>query len=355
MDKVDPVTSARYAGCRYVDDQDPGIRRLRRGKSFRLVGPNGQPVSPAIRERVRSLVIPPAWENVWICPAENGHIQATGRDARGRKQYRYHPRFRAARDETKFGRLLDFAAILPKVRAAVDEDIARSGFDRDKVLATLVRLLELTLIRVGNEEYARANKSFGLTTLRTRHVDVSGSNVRFHFRGKSGKEHTLAVHDRRVARVVARCHDLPGEVLFQYVDDDGLRRTLESGDVNNYIRRVSGADFTAKEFRTWAATVDLALALRNLTAESDAEAKRNVVAAIKAVSTRLGNTPAVCRKCYVHPLVLETYFAGDLESRLTQAASKKRKDHPKLSDGENLVYSFLAADARANVPHARAA
>jgi len=310
---LDPVESAKAARCRYVDDRGPGIRRVKSGKGFKYVADDGHTiVDEATKKRIKSLVIPPAWTNVWICPSPEGHIQATGRDARGRKQYRYHPRFREIREETKYERMLAFAEVLPKIRAKVDEDLSERGLSRDKVLATVVRLLEITLIRVGNEEYAQTNESFGLTTLRSKHVDVAGSTVRFRFRGKSGKEHALKVHDRRLARIIARCNDLPGEVLFQYVDDDGELRTVESADVNEYIRRISGADFTAKDFRTWAGTV---LAAEALVAE------QHVVRAIKCVAARLGNTPAVCKRCYVHPLVIDAFSDGSLVAALERRAN----------------------------------
>ena len=279
--------------------------------------------------RIRALVIPPAWENVWICPHEDGHIQATGRDLRDRKQYRYHTRFREVRDETKYDRILEFAESLPGIRAKVDEDLGKPGLCKDRVLATLVRLLEITLIRVGNEEYARKNGSFGLTTMRTRHVDVSGSTLVFHFRGKSGKDHEVSVRDRRLARIVARCHDLPGHVLFQYVDDEGKRKNVESSDVNIYIREAAGADFTAKDFRTWAGTVLAAQALNELASfDSEASAKRNLVAAVKDVAARLGNTVSVCRKCYVHPQVFDAYLDGEL--------ARTFKARPEATFGEEL-------------------
>jgi DNA topoisomerase-1 len=269
-------------------------------------------------------VIPPAWTDVWIAPHANGHIQATGRDARGRKQYRYHPRWRAVRDETKYGRMMAFAAALPRIRARVEADLARPGLPREKVLATVVRLLETTLIRVGNEEYARANRSFGLTTMRDRHVAVSGRSVRFGFRGKSGIRHTIDLNDRRLARVVKRCRDLPGQELFQYLDDDGRPQSIDSADVNAYLREVTGDDFTAKDFRTWAGTVLAALALREFESfDSQTQAKKNVLRAIERVSERLGNTPTVCRKCYVHPEVINAYLDGSMLETLKQIADRE--------------------------------
>ena len=340
----DPIESAKAAHCRYVDDSGPGIRRVKSGKGWRLVSPQGKPIRDRdVIARVKGLVIPPAWTDVWICPAADGHIQATGRDARGRKQYRYHPRFREVREETKYERMLQFAEALPAIRTKVDEDLGKPGLTREKVLATVVRLLEITLIRVGNEEYARENGSFGLTTMRTRHVDIEGSTIKFHFRGKSGKEHAVKVHDRRLARVVARCNDLPGEILFQYVDDEGQRHSVESNDVNEYLRRISGADFTAKDFRTWAGTVLAAQALGALAAEgTKAAAKKNMVQAVKNVSSRLGNTPSVCRKCYVHPQIFDAYLDGQLVATLQQRAERElRESLPSLSSEEAAVLMLL--------------
>ena len=365
MTIIDPAESARAASCRYVDTAGPGIRRVRSGRGFRYVDPAGETVRDReVLRRIRGLVIPPAWTEVWICPSANGHIQATGRDARGRKQYRYHPRFREIRDETKYERMLAFAEALPRIRATVDEDMAQPGLARDKVLATVVRLLEITLVRVGNEEYARQNRSFGLTTLRTRHVDVDGSTIRFRFRGKSGKVHDVRVQDRRVARVIARENDLPGELLFQYVDDDGELRSVEATDVNEYIRRVAGDEFSAKDFRTWAGTVLAAQALHELAAfDSQAAAKKNIVEAVKSVSARLGNTPAVCRRCYVHPEVFGAYLDGALAETLKARAEEAlRDDLAALSSAEAAVLMLLrdrldrtARAARAARPTRKAA
>ncbi len=322
-----PAASAKLASCRYVDDSGPGIRRVRSGKGFRYVSPSGSTVRDrATLRRIRSLVIPPAWTDVWICPDPAGHIQATGRDARRRKQYRYHPRFREIREETKYEHVLAFAEALPKIRAKVDEDMSLPGLPRDKVLATIVRLLEITLIRVGNEEYARDNGSFGLTTLRTRHVDVDGSTIRFQFKGKSGKKHVVEISDRRLARLVGRFNDLPGQELFQYADDDGELRSVEAADVNEYLRRIAGQDVTAKDFRTWAGTV---LAARALCDVTDAPTKKAVVQAVKSVAERLGNTPAVCRRCYVHPEVIGAYLDGHLAETLKAHADEElRKELP---------------------------
>jgi DNA topoisomerase-1 len=318
---ADPSESARAAGLRYVSDEKPGLRRRRSGKGWTYLNPAGKVVGDAEdRARIRALAIPPAWTDVWICPRADGHIQATGRDARGRKQYRYHPEWRAVRDETKFGRMVAFAGALPAIRARIDADLSRRGMPRAKVLAAVVRLLELTLIRVGNDEYARDNDSYGLTTLRSDHVDVEGSVLRFRFRGKSGVAHELGVRDRRVARIVERCQDLPGEELFEYVDDEGEPHRVSSDDVNDYLREASGQDFTAKDFRTWGGTVLALFALRRMgPAEGAAEAKKNVVEAVKQVARALRNRPATCRKFYIHPAVPAAYVEGDLEELASRA------------------------------------
>jgi len=308
---TDPVESARQAGLRYVSETGPGIRRRRAGRGFVYIQGGRRVGDVDTLARIRALAIPPAWTDVWICPVANGHMQAVGRDARGRKQYRYHPRWREVRDETKYERMLAFARALPNIRARVGADLGRRGLPREKVLATIVRLLETTRVRVGNEEYARANKSFGLTTLRDRHVDVAGPQVRFQFRGKGGKEHAVGVRDPRVARIIRNLQDLPGQELFQYLDENGGRRTVDSGDVNAYLREISGDDFTAKDFRTWAGTVLCALALAEVgVSGSGRQAKRNINRAIEQVAAQLRNTPAISRQCYVHPAVLEAYQAG---------------------------------------------
>lgn len=310
---ADPVTSAHEAGLRHVSPGEPGISRRRSGKGFAYRGADGALVRDrATLARIRSLALPPAWRDVWICARPDGHLQATGRDAKGRTQYRYHPRWREVRDETKYNRMLRFGALLPRVRREVDAHLALPGLPREKVLATVVRLLEATLIRVGNDEYARENHSFGLTTLQNRHVQIHGATVLFSFRGKSGVRHTIPLKDRRLAAIIARCRDLPGYELFQYVDEGGAAQRVDSADVNDYLRRVSGEAFTAKDFRTLAGTVLAALALREREAEGEAERKRHVVQAIEAVARRLGNTPAVCRKCYVHPEVVRAYLDGAL-------------------------------------------
>ncbi|HEY3107493.1 MAG TPA: DNA topoisomerase IB [Chloroflexota bacterium] len=307
-----PIESAHAAGLRYVADTTPGIRRRRAGRTFSYLDVDGQPIRDRdTLARIRSLAIPPAWTDVWICPSPRGHIQATGRDARGRKQYRYHPRWQQTRDETKFGRMLAFGQALPLIRRRVEQDLARPGLPREKVLAAVVRLLEATLIRVGNDEYARQNRSFGLTTLKNRHVKVEGSTLRFRFRGKSGVSREVGLRDRRLAGVVGRCQELPGQELLQYVDEEGQTRDVGSADVNDYLRAIAGDEFTAKDFRTWAGTVLAAQALEELESfDSQAQAKKNVVRAIEKVAERLGNTPSVCRKCYVHPAVIESYLEG---------------------------------------------
>jgi DNA topoisomerase-1 len=340
----DPVYSAHAAGLRYVTDQSPGIRRRRKGKSFVYTHPSGGSVRDADTvQRMRSLAIPPAWANVWICPHPTGHLQATGRDARGRKQFLYHPRWREIRDETKYARMTAFARALPRIRRRVRKDIATSGLGRKKVLATVVRLLEVSLIRIGNDEYARDNESFGLTTMRDKHVDVNGSRMRFHFRGKSGKWHDVDIHNSRLAKIVKNCQDIPGQDLFQYIDEDGQRRDVGSGDVNAYLQEVSGQDFTAKDFRTWAGTVLAAMALREFRKfDTRAQAKKNVVAAIESVAKRLGNTPAVCRKCYIHPHVLDSYLDGTLVETLQKRAEKTlARSLARLTGGEAAVLALL--------------
>ena len=311
---TDPAEAATAAGLRYVNDQRPGIRREPWRDGFRYFSAKDESIADdKTLARIQALAIPPAWTAVWICPQPNGHIQATGRDAKGRKQYRYHARWRAMRDETKYGRMIAFGQALPAIRERVEHDLGRRGLPREKVLAAVVRLLETTFIRVGNEEYARANSSFGLTTLRNRHVEISGAQVRFHFRGKSGKEHTIQISDRRLANIVKRCQELPGQVLFEYLDDDAQVQTIDSDDVNTYLRAISGQDFTAKDFRTWAGTVLAARALEGIgPGDSATQQKKNIAQAIKDVADVLGNTPAVCRKCYVHPAILECYEDGSL-------------------------------------------
>jgi len=351
-ERHDPAHSAREAGLRYTTDRTPGIRRRRRGKGFVYIGPDGRTVRDReTLRRIASLVIPPAWEDVWISPHPNGHLQATGRDTKRRKQYRYHPRWRAVRDETKYDRVMAFAAALPALRKRIEADLARQGLPREKVLAAVVRLLETTLIRVGNDEYARTNHSFGLTTMLDRHVAVGATSVRFRFLGKSGIKHTIDLRDPRIARLVKRCRDLPGQELFQYVDDDGQPRGVDSADVNEYLRQVAGDDFTAKDFRTWAGTVLAALALREFeTFDSQTQAKKNVVRAIERVAERLGNTPTVCRKCYVHPEVINSYLDGSMLDTLRQVAEQEMTEtlddlRPEEAAVLALLRRRLASDA----------
>jgi DNA topoisomerase I len=327
---TDHAESAKMAGLRYVSDTVSGIRRKRAGKGFYYIDAEGKRVGDKeTLSRIKSLVIPPAWTGVWICPNPKGHLQATGRDARGRKQSRYHSRWREVRDETKYERMMIFGAALPMIRERVEQDVGLPGLPRLKVLATIVRLMETTLIRVGNEAYARQNGSYGLTTLRNKHVNVDGSTVTFHFQGKSRVEHTIDITDRRLARIVRRCHDIPGYELFQYVDKNGTRHSVDSADVNEYLREISGEDFTAKDFRTWAGSVLACELLWELEKfESETEAKRNVVKAIKQVAARLGNTPSVCRKCYVHPVVLDSYMSRALMDGVKRRAEEQEVGEP---------------------------
>jgi DNA topoisomerase-1 len=338
----DPAEAAQEAGLVYTSDDEPGIRRVRRGKGFDYVGPDGKRITDsATLDRIRNLSVPPAWEHVWISTRPRGHLQATGRDSRGRKQHRYHDRWRETRDANKFDRVTGFARVLPRIRRRVARDLRRDGLPREKVVATIVRLLETTFARIGNEEYARQNNSFGLTTLRNRHVDVNGSTVRFLFKGKGGVDVAVGLTDRRVARVIKRCEDLPGQRLFQYLDQDGERRTVTSDDVNQYLRDVAGDEYTAKDFRTWAGTVLAACALREAARfESTTEARRNVIAAIDSVARKLGHTRAVCRRSYVHPAVIDVYMDGGYS---TVAA---RTD-------ERMVMALLRRKLRRKVPKER--
>jgi DNA topoisomerase-1 len=337
----DGIATAQLARLRYTTDEQPGIRRRRKGRGFVYVDRDGVPVrDEGELRRIRGLAIPPAWTDVWISSSPLGHIQATGRDARGRKQYRYHERWREVRDEAKYGRLSDFATALPRIRERVDADLARPGIPRERVLATAIRILEETFMRVGNVEYAKANGSFGLTTLRAKHVDVDGSRIVFRFRGKSGKDHEVDVRDRRLARVIARLEQLPGQELFRYLDDDGELRTIGSEDVNEYLREVSNEDLSAKDFRTWAGTVLAARVLAELRpARNERIARKRIVEAIDVVAARLGNTRAVCRKCYVHPGILDAYGTGDLPAALRRP-EKEHKGHG-LSTHEAAVAAML--------------
>jgi DNA topoisomerase-1 len=342
-DKPDPAESAREAGLRYVRDVRPGISRRRRGRGFTYTDPEGKVVrDEETLARIRSLAIPPAWTGVWICPNPRGHLQATGRDARGRKQYRYHPKWREARDATKYDRMVAFGLSLPTIRERTGRDLTLPGLPREKVLAAVVRLLEATLIRVGNDEYARDNNSYGLTTFRDRHAEIEGSTVEFRFRGKGGKQHRVDVQDRRLARIVKRCQDLPGQELFQYVDEDGSVRDVDSADVNEYLREITGQDFTAKDFRTWAGTVAAAWALEEFEEfDSEAQAKRNIIRAVEKVAAKLGNTPTVCRKCYVHPAVLDSYMEGSMLSALAGRAGEMAEAMSGLDPEEAAVLALL--------------
>lgn len=344
----EPAAFAREARLRYVSDSRPGIARRRSGRGFTYRNPDGATIRDADQlARFKSLAVPPAWSDVWISPFANGHIQATGRDARGRKQFRYHARWREVRDEAKYGRTIAFAKALPRMRRRMDRDLARRGLPREKVLATVVRLLETSFIRVGNAEYARDNKSYGLTTLRRKHVEVKGSKITFRFKGKSGKEHDVGVRDRRLARIVRDCADLPGQELFGYVTSEGVE-DVTSTDVNDYLREISGQDFTAKDFRTWAGTVLAAQALRTIdegSSDAPKEPRKRVVQAVEEVARNLGNTPTVCRQCYVHPAIIDSYLEGasaevarqlaeqelgtDTNGRRAKAAGASVNDAPK--------------------------
>ncbi|MCW3148057.1 DNA topoisomerase IB [Stutzerimonas stutzeri] len=321
---------------RYVDDSQPGIRRKRQRGKFAYYTPQGERITDEIQiRRINQLAIPPAYRDVWICPDPRGHLQATGRDARGRKQYRYHARWREIRDSNKYERMLEFGEILPKLRARLQLDLAREGLPREKVMALVVTLLESTLIRIGNSRYARDNRSYGLTTLRTRHVDVCGTSIRFHFRGKSGVEHRVTLRDRRLARLMRRCLELPGQQLFQYLDDDGQRHAVSSGDVNQYLRDLTGRDFTAKDYRTWAGSALALERLRALKWNTQAQARQHLLETVKQVARQLGNTPAVCRQCYVHPAILQAFSDGELTGL---KAARRRK---WLSREEVALLTFL--------------
>jgi len=336
--------SAQVGGLRYVTHTQPGISRERCGQGFRYRSAKSRVIRDRhTLKRISSLVIPPAWEEVWICPLDHGHLQATGREERGRKQYIYHPRWREVRDQTKYDRLMDFARVLPGIRKQLRRDLKREGLCREKVLATVVRLLEVSLIRVGTEEYARDNKSYGLTTMKNRHAMVRGAKIKFQFCGKSGKEHVVEVEDRRVAEIVRACQDLPGQELFQCVDEEGQKHHVGSGDVNDYLGEITDRDFIAKDFRTWAGTISTASELRCLgPADSETELKKNVVAAVKATAKSLGNTPAVCRKSYIHPAIIEAYLDGSLIPRLDEWKGKSSSSSSRgfLPD-EAAVLKFL--------------
>jgi DNA topoisomerase-1 len=325
-----------------VRDNAPGIRRKRAGRAFTYISPSGERITDRRElDRIRKLGIPPAWTDVWICPIPNGHLQATGRDAKGRKQYRYHPHWAGVRAETKYQRSIAFGQALPRIRARVEHDMSRPGLPREKALAAIVSLLDQTAIRVGNEEYARTNESYGLTTLRNEHVTVNGATLRFRFRGKSGKKHEVEAHDRRVARIVRKMEDLPGQRLFEYQDENGEVHAIESADVNDYLREISGEDFTAKDFRTWSGSVVALRALADL-GEGESETKRGVAAAMRAVAEHLGNTPAISRKSYVHPAILDAYNAGALAA-VEQHETRAAPDHPVLEPDEQALLDLLRA------------
>lgn len=337
-----------------MSDARRGITRKRWGPHFRYFDSTGQPISDEkTLARIKSLAIPPAWTRVWISPIANGHLQATGRDAKGRKQSRYHARWREVRDENKYERMKIFGEWLPRIRERVEHDLALPGLPREKVLATIVRLLETTFMRVGNEEYARENHSYGLTTLHNKHVDVEGSTMHFKFRGKSGRPHSIDLSDRRLARIVKRCLDLPGYELFQYVDHEGQPRSVDAADVNEYLKEITGQPFTAKDFRTWAGSVLACSFLREFEAfGSETQARKNVVQAIKLVAERLGNTPAVCRKCYVHPVILERYFGGEMMRAVEKEVEGEIEKSPHELRREELDLLHLLEKANAKVAHA---
>lgn len=338
--------AARRAGLRYVSDDEPGITRRGRGKGFSYYDPGGNSIrDPEERDRLNALAIPPAWKDVWICPDPDGHIQATGRDSEGRKQYRYHPDWRAVRDEGKYARMAGFGRVLPRVRRRTAAHLKKEGLPREKVLAAVVRLLERSLIRVGNDEYARSNGSFGLTTLRDRHVGFRGSRVRFEFRGKGGKRHRVEIDDRELADVVRECRDVPGYELFQYYDEAGEKHAVDSAEVNAYVREIAGEQFSAKDFRTWAGTIEMAAALMDCgPCDDEREANGRVAEAVKRVAERLGNTPAVCRECYIHPEIVERYLDGKLADRLDPGAEPVRFEKVRgLTVEESAVLALIEA------------
>lgn len=350
---ADSVAAAHRAGLRYVNDGEPGLARVAAGEHFRYADTRGRRITDsATLARIKRLAIPPAWTEVWIAPHPHGHIQATGRDARGRKQYRYHADWRATRDESKYQRMLAFARALPRIRRGVARDLRRRGLGREKILAAMVSLLETTLVRVGNEEYARANGSIGLSTMRDRHAHVKGGRIEFRFKGKSGKHHHLQLTDPQLARIVRRAQELPGQELFQYVDEGGRTVDVKSDDVNDYLRSIAGEEFSAKDFRTWAGTVLAAVALRQFEGfETKAQAKRNVVAAIENVARRLGNTPAVCRKSYIHPAIIEGYLDGRTAAvLLAKTEDALSRGLSSLSGAEGAVLAFLQQSLRRKRP-----
>jgi DNA topoisomerase-1 len=340
----DPIAAARLAKLRHVSDDMPGISRHKARNGFDYRHPDGELVRDIeTLKRIRALAIPPAWTGVWICPYANGHVQATGRDIRGRKQYRYHARWREVRDESKYGKMLIFGRVLPLIRERVDADLKRRGLPRERVLAAVVRLMELTLFRIGNDEYAKANKSYGLTTLRNRHVQIEGNHIHLSFRGKSGIRHETDINDRRLARIIRDCRDLPGYELFQYIDEYGDRHTIDSADVNDYLREITGEEITAKDFRTWAATNLAALALQEFELfDTEAKRKRAVVRAVENVAKHLGNTPAICRRCYIHPAIFDGYLDGSLLTTLAERTKAYLAENVTgLSPEEAAVTAFL--------------
>ena len=347
--KIPPVAdspaAAKSAGLVWVNDASPGIRRSGPPKNPRYLDPDGRPIKDRdTLARINRLAIPPAWTDVWICPRQNGHLQATGRDARGRKQYRYHPDWRQTRDENKYNRMLDFARVLPKIRKHVARDLKRPGLPREKVLAAVIRILETGLIRVGNDEYARNNRSYGLTTLRNHHVDVRRSTISFQFRGKSGKLHKIDIEDPHLARIVSHCLSIPGQELFMYLDDRGEVRDITSTDVNEYLREITKSDFTAKDFRTWSGTVLAAMALQEFEkVDTKAQAKKNLLRAIENVAQRLGNTPAICRKCYIHPIIINSYLDGTFLDTFQKRAERELASVTTLKPAEAAVLAFLQA------------
>jgi len=342
------------AGLRYISGDVPGIRRKRAGHGFRYYGPDEKPVRDAkALHRIRSLVIPPAWKNVWICASPFGHLQAVGWDVKGRKQYRYHPLYREVRDQVKYSRLIAFGTMLAVIRKRVEHDLRRPGLCREKVLATVVRLLETTCIRVGNAEYAKDNESYGLTTLRNRHVQISGTTLRFQFKGKSGQRHLIEINDRQLARIVRECQELPGYELFEYIDKKGNRCVVDSGDVNAYLRKIAGDEFTAKDFRTWSGTV---VAARTLAAagpcRNATDCKKKIVAAVKEVARQLGNRPAASRKYYIHPAILEAYEDGSLFEVMQQGEEQERAYNGEgLRAEEYAVMVILAKHAEKLAQH----
>ncbi|MDB5991829.1 MAG: topoisomerase [Herbaspirillum sp.] len=354
---IEATLTARQNGLRYVSDATAGYCRLGDAQTgFRYYDPDGRPLKDkTVLARIASLVIPPAWSDVWICRWPNGHIQVTGRDARRRKQYRYHPQWRRVRDEAKYERMVSFGECLPAIRQSVNRALSLPGLPREKILATIVYLLEATMMRIGNDEYARTNHSFGLTTLRNRHVRIDGSEVEFHFRGKSGVMHAIKLQDPRMARIIQRIRDLPGQELFQYVDDDGVQHTIGSADVNDYLHSLTGEDYTAKDFRTWAGTMLAAMALQEFQKfDSAAQAKKNIVQAIEKVAKKLGNTPTICRKCYIHPAIIESYLDGTMLAALQKKVKQKLiNDIHALTPEEAAVLALLQQRLQGELPIVR--